>query len=105
MKTKRADSKPVTVPFGATPAGQPLPVEDWANRTVWTDRMLDALRKGVRGGKWHALHGYRRFSCVGFVLESDRSVSIELLDKRANDYPEIELALIVKAIGGRLYHN
>ena len=56
MKTKRADSKPDIVPFGATPAGQPIPVEDWANRTVWTDRMLDALRKGVRGGKWHALH-------------------------------------------------
>jgi len=23
---------------------------------VWTDRMLDALHEGVRGGKWHTLH-------------------------------------------------
>lgn len=27
----------------------------WANCTVWTERMLDALTVGVRGGKWHAL--------------------------------------------------
>lgn len=56
MKAKRTDLKPATVPFGATPAGQPPPVKDWANRSVWTDRMLDALHKGVRGGKWHTLH-------------------------------------------------
>jgi len=30
-------------------------VEEWANRVVWTDRMLEALRRGVRGGKWHTL--------------------------------------------------
>jgi RNA-directed DNA polymerase len=29
---------------------------EWANRVVWTDRMLDALQKGVRGGKWHTLN-------------------------------------------------
>jgi RNA-directed DNA polymerase len=52
---KRADPKPATVPFGATPAGQPATVREWANRHVWTDRMLDALHTGVRGGKWHAL--------------------------------------------------
>src|SRR5580692_6277274 len=53
---KRSDPKPATVPFSATPAGQPPSVEEWANRSVWTDRMLDALCKGVRGGKWHTLH-------------------------------------------------
>jgi RNA-directed DNA polymerase len=54
--TKRTDQRPATVPFGATPAGQPPSVTEWANRDVWTDRMLDALRTGVRGGKWHTLH-------------------------------------------------
>jgi RNA-directed DNA polymerase len=53
--TKRTDQRPATVPFGATPAGQPPSVTEWANRVVWTDRMLDALQKGVRGGKWHTL--------------------------------------------------
>ena len=56
VKTNRAEAKPAIVPFGATPAGSPLSVEEKANRAVWTDRMLDALRSGVRGGKWHALH-------------------------------------------------
>jgi hypothetical protein len=50
--TKRTDQRPATVPFGATPAGQPPSVTEWANRDVWTDRMLDALLTGVRGGKW-----------------------------------------------------
>ena len=56
MKTKQTEPRPATVPFKATPAGQPIPLEEWANRMVWTDRMLDALRSGVRGGKWHTLH-------------------------------------------------
>lgn len=49
------ESKPTTVPFAATPAGEPPPIEAWANRCVWTDRMLTALRQGVRGGRWHTL--------------------------------------------------
>src|SRR5450432_4112102 len=52
---KRTDQRLVKVPFGATPAGQPPSVKEWANRHVWTDRMLDALQTGVRGGKWHTL--------------------------------------------------
>ena len=53
--TKRTDQPPATVPFGATPAGQPPSVKEWANRLVWTDRMLTALEHGVRGGRWHTL--------------------------------------------------
>jgi RNA-directed DNA polymerase len=46
---------PYTVPFTATPAREPPSVRDWANRCVWTDRMLAALETGVRGGRWHTL--------------------------------------------------
>jgi RNA-directed DNA polymerase len=53
--TKRTDQQPATVPFAATPAGQPPSVAEWANRLVWTDRMLAALAHGVRGGRWHTL--------------------------------------------------
>lgn len=51
----RLEAKPVTVPFAATPAGEPPSVREWANRSVWTDRMLTALETGVRGGRWHTL--------------------------------------------------
>lgn len=27
----------------------------WVNRTIWTDRMLEALGNGVKGGKWFSL--------------------------------------------------
>jgi RNA-directed DNA polymerase len=28
----------------------------WVERKVWTERMLEALERGVRGGKWHSLY-------------------------------------------------
>jgi RNA-directed DNA polymerase len=53
---------PVTVPFSAATPTEELEAREstreipaWANRCVWTDRMLSALTVGVRGGKWHAL--------------------------------------------------
>ncbi|MCX7424506.1 MAG: reverse transcriptase domain-containing protein [Planctomycetia bacterium] len=52
---RETHTKPVKVSFAATPAGEPSSVNDWANPCVWTDRMLTALRQGVRGGRWHTL--------------------------------------------------
>jgi len=53
---------PATVPFSAATPAEELKVREsaraipaWANRCIWTDRMLNALTVGVRGGKWHAL--------------------------------------------------
>jgi len=60
-KRKSKDYIPVTVPFtAASRAGElgeksTIEISQWANRVVWTDRMLNALTVGVRGGKWHAL--------------------------------------------------
>jgi len=54
--TTRRDYIPVTVPFSATPAGEPPGIDQWAHRAVWTDRMVATLRADtVRGGKWHTL--------------------------------------------------
>ena len=54
-KRRERSYEPVTVPFGATPAGEPPSIRDWANPCVWTDRMLTTLEQGVRGGRWHTL--------------------------------------------------
>ena len=48
--------EPVTVPFAATPTGKPPSIREWANPSVWTDRMLTTLEQGVRGGRWHTLN-------------------------------------------------
>lgn len=29
---------------------------DWVEREVWSERMLETLARGVRGGKWHSLY-------------------------------------------------
>lgn len=48
---------PVRVPFGAIPTGETPTIDQWAQRAVWTDRMLSTLLENrVRGGRWHALN-------------------------------------------------
>ena len=39
----------------AMPAGDSLLRWKWVERSVWTDRMLMALEKGVKGGRWYSL--------------------------------------------------
>ena len=57
MKSERKDA----VPQGSLPVGEP---RQWAEQRVrlspeangvWTDRMLEALVKGVKGGQWYSL--------------------------------------------------
>jgi RNA-directed DNA polymerase len=43
------------VPLGAKQAADVRARWAWAERTVWTDRMLTALEEGVKGGKWFSL--------------------------------------------------
>lgn len=57
MSDRPTDQQPSTVRQqelehdGQTPAQW-----DWVEREVWTERMLEALARGVRGGKWHSLY-------------------------------------------------
>jgi RNA-directed DNA polymerase len=56
--------KPVAVPAMATRAGEALEPPGqgtnrdwaWAEPTIWTERMLAALERGVKGGKWYSLN-------------------------------------------------
>lgn len=56
MKTAQDEIKPAIVPEGAIQAGETGPKYwEWVERHVWTERMLEALKKGVRGGVWFSL--------------------------------------------------
>ncbi len=56
MKTARDETQPGAVPERATQAGEASPRDwDWVERHVWTERMLEALEKGVKGGVWFSL--------------------------------------------------
>lgn len=52
---ERKEYIPSTVPFAATQEGELTGFQQWAHPAVWTDRMLDTLSTGVKGGKWHTL--------------------------------------------------
>jgi RNA-directed DNA polymerase len=51
----RSEGKPAGVPEAATQAGEIRARWDWVEPSVWTERMLAALEKGVKGGKWFSL--------------------------------------------------
>jgi hypothetical protein len=54
--TAQDEMQPAVVPEGATQAGETSPKDwDWVERQVWTERMLEALVKGVKGGVWFSL--------------------------------------------------
>lgn len=56
MKTAPDETQPAVVPERATQAGEASPKEwAWVERQVWTERMLEALAKGVKGGVWFSL--------------------------------------------------
>jgi RNA-directed DNA polymerase len=44
-----------SAPGAAMPAGDVALRWKWVERSVWTDRMLTALERGVKGGKWYSL--------------------------------------------------
>ncbi len=54
MDTFRED-RPAAVPEGAKQAGDIRARWAWVEPAVWTDRMLEALEQGVKGGKWFSL--------------------------------------------------
>lgn len=54
MKDKQAEGQPAEVQK-AKQAGEIDPRWDWVELSVWTERMLNALEEGVKGGKWFSL--------------------------------------------------
>jgi RNA-directed DNA polymerase len=49
------EEQPAAVPARATQAGDIRARWAWVEPSVWTDRMLEALETGVKGGKWFSL--------------------------------------------------
>jgi len=52
---RTTENRPAGVPKTATQAGEIRDRWDWVEPSVWTERMLTALEKGVKGGKWFSL--------------------------------------------------
>jgi len=52
---RTTEETPAGVPGTATQAGEIRDRWDWVEPSVWTERMLTALERGVKGGKWFSL--------------------------------------------------
>ena len=55
VKDGQREQQPTPVPTKATQVGEVRDRWSWTEPSVWTDRMLAALEKGVKGGKWFSL--------------------------------------------------
>lgn len=55
MRTGDARRNRAGVPKAANLDGETREPLDWVERIVWTERMLAALEKGVKGGQWYSL--------------------------------------------------
>lgn len=82
---------------------------EWVERTVWTDRMLEALGKGVKGGVWFSLidkvhrpatlmAAWQRVRRAGGAAGSDQQ-SLEQFEKRLDS----NLAKLHDELKGRSY--
>lgn len=49
------ESPPTPVPATAKQVGNAWDIRVWAEPSVWTERMLAALERGVKGGVWYSL--------------------------------------------------
>ena len=64
--SRSTDQQPATVPETATQAG-PTDRWWWVEPTVWTQRMLTALEKGVKGGMWPSSLAERLLCRAGVI--------------------------------------
>lgn len=55
MKNRQPEDQPSAVPETATQEGEVRARWAWTEPSVWNERMLTALEKGVKGGKWFSL--------------------------------------------------
>ena len=55
MTDRPTEEQPAGVSETTTQAGDIRARWAWAEPSVWTERMLTALEKGVKGGKWYSL--------------------------------------------------
>jgi len=55
VKDGTTEARPAAVSETAKQAGETRARWGWVEPTVWTERMLTALEKGVKGGKWFSL--------------------------------------------------
>jgi len=55
VRDKHPEEQPASVPEMAKQAGEAHGDWSWVEPSVWTKRMLTALAKGVKGGKWFSL--------------------------------------------------
>src|SRR5271170_6667946 len=53
--SKPTEIQPVAVSARTIRTGKTLDLRFWVEPAVWTERMLAALQKGVKGGKWFSL--------------------------------------------------
>ncbi len=78
MKENQTQQQPRTVPE-LERSGEIRTRWSWVEASVWTERMLEALERGVKGGKWHSLndkvHGGKNLQAAWKRVKANRGAA------------------------------
>ena len=62
MTNRTTERRPAGMPEKATQAGETQALSGCVEPSVWTECMLTALERGVKGGKWFSLIDHQRWT-------------------------------------------
>lgn len=107
-KQRPQEPLPERVPFAVIPTGETPPIAGWAQRAVWTDRMLSTLLNNtVKGGKWHALHDkvYRELNLYAAARQVCGKHSAAGVDQQTTHELERHLVVEIQRLAEQIRSN
>ena len=102
--TESSEMKPAIVSETATQAGETRAKWYWVEHSIWTERMLEALEKGVKGGVWFSLIDkvYRPATLYAAWITVKRNKGSEGSDHQSTDAFEANLAAEITRLAEEL---
>src|SRR5271157_2081902 len=102
--TESSEMKPAIVSETATQAGETRAKWYWVEHSIWTERMLEALEKGVKGGVWFSLIDkvYRPATLYAAWITVKRNKGSAGSDHQSTDAFEANLAAEITRLAEEL---
>ena len=85
MKDTREQNAPPAVPAKAPQGGEIRARWEWAEDGVWTERMLETLETGIKGGRWFRLIDSRAKRDSRPIFPPEKMPATSMRSARSNE--------------------